>query len=185
MWTSGIWIEYAPSEAAMLDKQALSRLIDYTIWANHRVMRACATVPVDDFRRELGASFGGLRGTLSHVLWAEWIWLERWKGISPTGMPDESEFETIVALRDRWKVIEDHRGAWLYALPPEDAASIIRYRNTKGVAYEAPLWQLVQHVANHSTYHRGQVVSMLRQVGARTVCTDMVVFDREAQLAAR
>ena len=51
----------------MLDKDALSRLIDYTIWANHRVMRACATVPVDDFKRELGGSFGGIRGTLAHI----------------------------------------------------------------------------------------------------------------------
>ena len=67
----------------MLDKDALSRLIDYTIWANHRVMRACATVPVDDYKRELGGSFGGIRGTLSHIMWTEWIWLERWKGISP------------------------------------------------------------------------------------------------------
>jgi uncharacterized damage-inducible protein DinB len=168
----------------MLDKRALSRLIDYTIWANHRLMRACATVAVDDFRRELGGSFGGIRGTLAHILWAEWIWLERWKGISPSGLPDESEFETILALRDRWKLIEDHRGTWLFALPPDDVAAIIRYRTTEGVPYEAPLWQLVQHVANHSTYHRGQVTSMLRQLGARTVATDMVALDRENKLAA-
>jgi uncharacterized damage-inducible protein DinB len=168
----------------MLDKPALARLIEYTIWANHRLMRACATVPVDDFRRELGGSFGGIRGTLSHILWAEWIWLERWKGMSPTRAPDEAEFETIVELRDRWKVIEDHRGAWLFALPAEDTANIIRYKNTQGVANEAPLWQLVQHAANHSTYHRGQVTSMLRQLGARTVATDMLLFDRENRLAA-
>lgn len=163
----------------MPDKRALGRLIDYTIWANHRLLRACATVSVDDFKRDLGASFGGMRGTLSHMMWGEWIWLERWKGISPTRFPDESEFENVIALRDRWKVIEDHRGAWLHALPPEDAGALIRYRTTAGVAWAAPLWQLVQHVANHSTYHRGQVTTMLRQVGARTVATDMVVYDRE------
>ena len=106
----------------MLDKDALSRLIDYTIWANHRVMRACATISVDDFKRELGASFGGIRGTLAHIMWTEWIWLERWKGVSPPGPPDESELADVVALRDRWKVIEDHRRAWLDALPPAGAA---------------------------------------------------------------
>jgi len=163
----------------MLDKDALWRLIDYTIWANHRVMRACATVPVDDFKRELGASFGGIRGTLAHVMWSEWIWLERWKGVSPPGPPDESELADVVALRDRWKVIEDHRRAWLDALPPAGAGAVIHYKNTAGVPFAAPLWQLVQHVANHSTYHRGQVTSMLRQLGGRTVQTDLVVFDRE------
>jgi len=167
----------------MLDKDALSRLIDYTIWANHRVMRACATVPVDDFKRELGASFGGMRGTLAHIMWAEWIWLERWKGISPPGPPDESELVDVIALRDRWKVIEDHRRAWLDALPPPGAGAVIHYKNTVGVPFAAPLWQLVQHVANHSTYHRGQVTTLLRQLGARTVQTDMVVYDRE--LAAK
>lgn len=163
----------------MLDKDALERLIEYTIWANHRVMRACATIPVDDFKRELGASFGGIRGTLAHMMWAEWIWLERWKGVSPPGFPDESELADIVALRDRWKVIEDHRRAWLDALPRSAPAATVEYRNTAGDAFAAPLWQLVQHVANHSTYHRGQVISLLRQVGGRTVTTDMVVFDRE------
>jgi uncharacterized damage-inducible protein DinB len=163
----------------MLDKEALSRLIDYTIWANHRAMRACATVTVDDFKRELGASFGGIRGTLAHIMWGEWLWLERWKGISPPGPPDESELQDVVALRDRWKVIEGHRRAWLDALPPAGAGAVIHYKNTAGAPFAAPLWQLVQHVANHSTYHRGQVTTMLRQLGGRIVATDMVVFDRE------
>jgi uncharacterized damage-inducible protein DinB len=163
----------------MLDKDALSRLIDYTIWANHRVLRACATVAPDDFRREMNASFGGIRGTLAHMMWSEWIWLERWKGVSPPGPPDESDFVDVIALRDRWTVIEDHRRAWLAALPASGASAIIDYRTTAGAPFSAPLWQLVQHVANHSTYHRGQVTSLLRQVDGRTVGTDMVLFDRE------
>jgi uncharacterized damage-inducible protein DinB len=163
----------------MLDKAALARLLDYTVWANHRILRACATLPPDDFLRELGGSFGGVRGTLAHVMGGEWIWLERWKGVSPERLPDESEFANVVALRDRWTVIEDHRRLWLLELPEEDAAAIVRYRSTEGVPYEAPLWQLVQHVANHSTYHRGQVSTMLRQLGGRTVGTDLVTFDRE------
>ena len=163
----------------MLDKDGLARLIDYTIWANHRVMRACATIPPDDFRREMGASHGSLRGTLAHTMWSEWIWLERWKGVSPPGPPDESELADVIALRDRWTVIEDHRRAWLDALPPSGPTALISYKTMAGVAYTQPLWQLVQHVANHSTYHRGQVTNLLRQVGGRTVQTDMMLFDRD------
>ena len=163
----------------MLDKPALQRLLDYTIWANHRILRACATLAPDDFLRDAGGSFGSVRGTLAHVMGSEWVWLERWKGVSPERLPDESAFPNVVALRDRWTVIEDHRRLWLLELPESDASAIIRYKTMQGATFEAPLWQLVQHVANHSTYHRGQVVSMLKQLGARTVSTDLVLFDRE------
>ena len=163
----------------MFDKRGLERLLDYTVWANHRVMRACATLEGDDFRRELGGSFGTIRSTLAHVMNSEWIWLERWKGVSPSRPPDESEHLNIVVLRDRWTAIEEHRRVWLEALPESEVGGIIRYRNLAGEAYEAPLWQLVQHVANHSTYHRGQVIVLLKQAGARTVSTDLVVYDRE------
>ena len=57
----------------MLDKASAGRLFDYTVWANHRVMRMAATLPIDDFRKDLGSSHGGVRGTLVHMFSAEWI----------------------------------------------------------------------------------------------------------------
>ena len=163
-----------------MTKDGLQRLLDYTVWANHRAMRASATLSLAEFKRDLGASHGGVRGTLTHTMAAEWIWLERWKGVSPTGpLFDEGEFKDIVALRERWKVIEDHRASWLKALKPEDVRKLIRYRGLDGQAFEAPLWQLVQHLANHSTYHRGQVVAFLRQLGAKPLATDLVAWDRK------
>ena len=169
----------------MLDKDGAGRLLDYTVWANHRVMRAAATLSVDDFKRDLRANFGGVRGTLCHILAAEWIWLERWKGISPSTMIDEGEFADIVELRDRWTVIEDHRESWFKPLRPEALAASLKYRNLAGNEYEQPLWQLVQHVANHSTYHRGQIVLLLRQLGAKTVSTDLVMWDRDREARAK
>jgi uncharacterized damage-inducible protein DinB len=171
----------------MLTKLDLSRLLDYTVWANRKIVRASATLSVDDFKRDLGGSHGGVRGTLTHMLGAEWIWLERWKGVSPTQRVDESEFEDVVALRERWKAIEAHRVAWLLALRERQVVEIVRYRALDGRRFGAQLGQLVQHLANHSSYHRGQVVNMLRQLGAKPVATDLVLFDRErgAPRAAR
>lgn len=163
----------------MLDKSDAVRLFDYTVWANHKVMRAAATLSVDDFKRDLKSSHAGVRGTLVHTMSAEWIWLERWKGMSPTKMIDEGEFPDIVAVRDRWTAIEDHRSSWLASLRPEALPETIRYRSLQGQEFESPLWQLVQHVANHSTYHRGQVVTFLRQLGAKAASTDLVAWDRE------
>jgi uncharacterized damage-inducible protein DinB len=169
----------------MLDKDGAGRLLDYTVWANHRVMRAAATIGVDDFKRDLRSSFGGVRGTLAHIMGAEWIWLERWKGLSPDHGIDEGEFADIIALRDRWTVIEQHRESWFRSLRPEALGENVRYRNLAGAEFDEPLWQLVQHVANHSTYHRGQVVLLLRQLGAKTVSSDLVLWDRDREARAK
>lgn len=162
----------------MLEKADLRRLLDYTAWANRRAVRSAATLSLDDFKRDLGSSHGGVRGTLTHVLAGEWIWLERFKGVSPPRSLDESEFPDVVALRERWRVVVQHRDSWFDALPPAALHELVRYRSTEGKPYEAPLWQLVQHVVNHSTYHRGQVVTLLRLLGAKPAATDLVAWDR-------
>lgn len=169
----------------MLAKDDLSRLLRYTVWANHRIMRAAATLAAADFKRDLGGSHGGIRGTLAHTMWAELVWLERWKGLPNPPRFDEADFADIVALRDRWTVIEEHRDAWFAGLGDDAPASTIRYQTTEGTAFENPLWQLVQHAANHSTYHRGQLTIFLRQLGARLVATDMILFDRDEQARAK
>jgi uncharacterized damage-inducible protein DinB len=169
----------------MLGKEDLGRLLDYTVWANHRIMRPAATLSVDDFKRDLGSSHGGIRGTLTHIMGAEWIWLERWKGVSPPGLLDESEFPTIVELRDRWTLLEQHRAAWFASLKEGAPSETIRYEATDGKRFEAPLWRLVQHLVNHSTYHRGQLTTLLRQLKAKTVGTDMVAWDRERDAKER
>jgi uncharacterized damage-inducible protein DinB len=168
----------------MTNKDALRRLFEYTSWADHRVLRAAARLSVDDFRADRGASHGGVRGTLVHTLGAQWIWLERFKGVSPTQGWDEGEFPDIVALSERWRAIEAHRDAWFRGLRLEAVSKRITYRSLKGDPFSAPLWQLVQHVVNHSTFHRGQVVAMLRQLGLTPPATDMVLWDRETKARA-
>ena len=170
--------------ATMTNKQALGRLLEYTKWANHRVVRVAATLSVAEFKRDLGSSHGGVRGTLAHTLGAEWIWLERFKGVSPSRGVDEGEFSDILALRGRWKAIEEHRESWFQNLGETAVRQKIRYQSLAGKSFEAPLWQLIQHLANHSTYHRGQVVGMLKMLGAKPVSTDLVLWDRERQAKA-
>ena len=169
----------------MIDAPTIQSLYRYNTWANSRVFDAVSGLDQEAFTRDLGSSYPSVRDTLVHLVSAEWIWLERWKGISPSTMIDEGEFADIVELRDRWTVIEDHRESWFKALRPEALAANLKYRNVAGNEYEQPLWQLVQHVANHSTYHRGQIVLMLRQLGAKTVSTDLVLWDRDREARAK
>src|SRR5262249_42458133 len=135
----------------MLQKDDLGRLFQYNSWANHRVLRAAATLTTDQFKRDLGSSHGGVRGTLVHIMGGEWVWLERWKGVSPQRLLDEAEFADVLAVKERWRVIEEHRDLWFAALPEKDAAGTVHYANLKGDRFETPLWQLVQHTVNHSS----------------------------------
>ncbi len=163
----------------MTNKDALRRLLEYTSWANHRAMRAAVTLSPEDFRKDMGSSHGGVRGTLTHMLSSEWLWLERFKGVSPEKPVDESEFRDLIGLRDRWTAIEEHRDAWFADLPEEAVRRKVRYRTTSGLEQEAPLWQLIQHLANHASYHRGQVTTLLRVLGVAPVNTDLLTWDCE------
>jgi uncharacterized damage-inducible protein DinB len=163
----------------MLTKDDLGRLLEYTTWGNRRVLRAAAALKVEDFKRDLGSSHGGVRGTLAHMLSAEWLWLERWKGVSPARLLDEGEFPNVIALSERWRAVNAHRDSWFRGLDESALGEPVRYRSLEGKPHEVPLWQLVQHVANHSTYHRGQVTTLLRQLGVAAAATDMVMWDRK------
>ncbi len=167
----------------MTNKDALRRLLQYTVWANHRVVRAGVSLSPEDFRRDMGLSHGGLRGTLTHMMSAEWIWLERFKGVSPDETIDDAEFLELISLRDRWTAIEEHRDSWFEGLGEEAVRDRVFYKTTSGVECQAPLWQLIQHVTNHASYHRGQVITILRLLGAAPVGTDLLLWDREQTVA--
>jgi uncharacterized damage-inducible protein DinB len=160
-------------------KDDILRLFDYTEWANHRILDAVSALSADDFRRDLRGSHGGVRGTLAHVYGAELVWLERFKGAAPSPMPDESGFGDVAALRSRWTALEEHRRSWLASLAKDAGDQVVNYRNLKGAAFSSALWPLVQHLANHGSYHRGQVVLLLRQLGVKPPATDLVAFDRQ------
>ncbi|NIT88247.1 MAG: damage-inducible protein DinB, partial [Gemmatimonadetes bacterium] len=116
---------------------------------------------------------------LVHILAAEWVWLSRWGGHSPTAMPEAWDASTVDTLREEWTKVEDDQKAFLSNLDERGLRETIAYRDTKGNPFRQPLWQMLRHVVNHSTYHRGQIVTMLRQLGAEAPATDMILFHRE------
>jgi uncharacterized damage-inducible protein DinB len=163
----------------MGDTRGMSRLFDYCEWANHKFLDAVAALDVDSYGRDLKGSHGGVRGTLVHTYGAEWVWLERFNGRSPTAMAGEAEVAELRGLRERWAALEAERRAWLASLPADAVSRVVEYRSFKGESFRSALWPLVQHVANHGSYHRGQVAVFLRQLGVKPPTTDLVAFDRE------
>lgn len=154
-------------------------LFAYTRWANTRVLDAAAALSPEQLTRDMGSSFPSIHATLVHMLSAEWIWLSRWQGISPPGPPPEWRLETVADLHERWTAIEDEREAFLLGLDDATLGRTVEYRTMRGDPSEGLLYELLLHAVNHSTYHRGQVVTMLRQVGAPGVSTDLVLYHRE------
>lgn len=159
-------------------------LYEFNAWANGRMLGAVATVKQEEFLRPMGSSFGSLRDTAAHIYGAEWVWLERFQGRSPAGLPDVTEFQDVATLRDKWAELEARLHKFAGSLTQEDLNREIEYKTLKFGAYRNPLWQSMQHVVNHGTYHRGQITTLLRQLGAQPVLTDLMHYYRERATAA-
>ncbi|MGC1106019.1 MAG: DinB family protein [Candidatus Acidiferrales bacterium] len=152
-------------------------LYAYNSWANHRVLDACTPLDAAQLTQNLHSSFPSVRDTLTHIMLAEWLWLERWLGRSP-GFPS-GDFPDLASVRARWQTIETDLNAFIQKLSAADLDRVVEYKNTKGNAFSNPMRQMLQHVVNHGTYHRGQITTMLRQLGATPLTTDLIAFYRE------
>jgi uncharacterized damage-inducible protein DinB len=159
-------------------------LYDYNAWANRRAMEAAAALTPEQFTKPLGSSFSSVRDTLAHIYGAEWIWLERFQGRSPASLPDVKEFTNLASLRKRWLEHETLLLGFVRGLTQADLDRVMEYKTLKFGVYQNPLWQSMQHLVNHGTYHRGQVTTLLRQLGAQPILTDLMHFYRERATAA-
>jgi uncharacterized damage-inducible protein DinB len=164
--------------------EEIGLLYDFNAWANHRSMEAASALTPEQFTKPLGSSFSSVRDTLAHICGAEWIWLERFQGRSPSSLPDPSQFADVPSLRAHWDELETRLLKFVHGLTQQDLDRVLEYKTLKFGVYQNPLWQSLQHVVNHGSYHRGQVTTMLRQHGAQPILTDLMHFYRERAVAA-
>jgi uncharacterized damage-inducible protein DinB len=167
-----------------MSPEDMRQLYDYNAWANRRAMEAAAALTPEQFTKPLGSSFSSVRDTLAHIYGAEWIWLERFQGRSPASLPDVNQFTNLASFRERWLEQEARLLGFVRGLTQADLDRVMEYKTLKFGVYQNPLWQSMQHLVNHGTYHRGQVTTLLRQLGAQPILTDLVHFYRERATAA-
>jgi len=145
----------------------LRSLVAYNRWANTRLLQATAALRVEERERDLRASFGSLQGTLIHILWGERGWLHFWQTGDFVPWPTPGEYPDFEHLQSARAPHEDAYAAYLFDLTQTELdAQRILDANTY------TLGELVQHSFNHSTFHRGQVTLMLRQLGHVPPSTD-------------
>lgn len=161
-----------------MDLAEITDLLSYDEWANARIVEALRALPDAARRRRDDSAFGSVHGTLTHLIAAEWIWLERWLGRSPTAPPAWVGDASLDELRARLEAIEMARAGHVRGLTGEALARPIPYRTFNGQESVSPIGPLVRHVVNHSSYHRGQIAMRLRQLGHQPPATDYIVWLR-------
>ena len=159
-------------------------LYAYTEWANDRMLRCAEALEAEAWAQDLGGSFPTLGGTLAHLISAEWVWVQRWTGVNPTARPAWLEAPAPAVLRTALAEVEQDRRAFLGGLVDADLARPVTYTLFNGSTTTQPLRDLLLHVVNHSTYHRGQVASMLRRLGQTPPPTDYVLYAATAHTSA-
>ncbi len=154
----------------------IRNLFNYTEWANHLVLDAVERLSEEQRKHDFKISHGSIQGTLLHTAGAEWLWLERWRGTSHTGLWAAEDFVGIPAIRARWQLIEAERQSFIDSLSEDELSGDLSYRNLKGEPFTLPLVAQMQHVVNHSSQHRGQAVGMIRQLGVQPPAVDLLYY---------
>jgi uncharacterized damage-inducible protein DinB len=126
-----------------------------------------------------------VRDTLVHLYGAEWVWNERIEGRSPSSLHSGSAFPDLSSVRAKLEEMDSYYLEYVTRLTPQDLERVIRYKSFAGDEFSNPIWQTLHQLTNHGSYHRGQVVTLLRQLGAKAATTDLIAFYRERAATAR
>lgn len=162
-----------------MNKSDIQLLYNYNQWANSKIIEQASRLTQEQFL--MGASYphGGMRGTLTHILFAEWIWRRRWQGESPSTLILPEDFQTFDSLKARWLDEEHELMNFASSLTEDRLAGKFQYKTTKGEPRENVLWQVMMHVVNHGTQHRSEAAAMLTDMGFSPGDIDLIKFLRE------
>jgi uncharacterized damage-inducible protein DinB len=169
---------HALLESEYMDTQALVLQLRFSDWATRRVLASVAALSQEELHRNLGNSYGGVFETLAHIFQADAIWFDRLMGVPTENLSVYQPRADLAGLSEQWQALGDRYLSWAETLAPGDWDRIVPFRNTKGEFISQAVWRIVLHVVNHASYHRGQVTTMLRQLGREPVGTDLMLYYR-------
>ena len=159
-----------------MNQHDILTLYQYNQWANAKILNAATNITQEQFVAPATFPHGGLRGTLVHALFAEWIWRQRWEGTSPTNRWKPEEFPTFESLRTRWLDEEEQLMNFVSHVTDERLNITFDYMNTAGKPLSQVLWYAMAHVVNHGTQHRTEAAAMLTDLGHSPGDLDLIYF---------
>lgn len=160
----------------------IRRLFDYLFWAHERMMMAVSQLSPEEFTRDMGSSFPSIRDTLVHMMSVEWLSLSRWHGVFPDSLLEPEAFPTLEAVEERWASIRRELRGYLGRVHDEHLKNLCIYRDLHGEEVRLPLSATLLQLVNHHNYHRGQVTTMLRQLGHVPIETGLYRFYLEERV---
>lgn len=151
--------------------------LDYTAWASRRLVDCAARLSPEELTRDFNTSDKTVLDTLVHIFAADRIWLARVQGNSPATFIDPEDRKLSILEKD-WPALQLRWKEWTGHFSDQDVLTTIPYRDIKGNDWAQPLWQIVLHVVNHGTHHRGQVSGFLRSMGHIPPPLDLIAYYR-------
>jgi uncharacterized damage-inducible protein DinB len=160
--------------------QEVKLLHAYNAWASSRVLDAAGALSVEEYTRAMGTGHGSLHGTLVHMVAAEKRWLSRWVGRPESTLPTTADIPSLHALRTLWESVGLETARFLGTLTDRKLQEKVTATTPEGASFAISIQQSLQHVVDHSSYHRGQAAALIRQLGHTPPQTGMSLFFRGA-----
>lgn len=145
-------------------KEYVQQLYDYNYWANHRYLAVAASLTEEQLFHKQGHSWESVHGVLVHMMSSERMWPQRWRGETGTFL-DPKDFPTAASIQDYWVEVEKNMQEFISGQTEQGLSGNITYTNPKGQTFTLPLWQMMVHVPNHNTHHRGELAAMFALMG--------------------
>ncbi|MEP7134999.1 MAG: DinB family protein [Chloroflexota bacterium] len=164
-----------------MNKPDILLLYKYDQWSSRKILDALSRVTEEQYLAPASFPHGGLRGTLVHALFADWIWRQRWEGTSPSYRLKPEDFPTVESLRARWVEEEKLLMTFVENVTEERLNSKFSYKATDGTPHERVLWQAMLHLINHGTQHKTEAAAMLTDFGQSPGDIDMILYFNENQ----
>ncbi|MGG1688938.1 DinB family protein [Heyndrickxia ginsengihumi] len=151
------------------------QLVRYHIWANQQLISHLKTLPSELFHTKVESVFPTLAETFGHIISVDYVWLSRINKEKPSKI-QKWTFQTVAEVE---KALSELKMKYKLMFQKEDDITrMVSYKNTKGELFTQTLFELIQHIVNHGTYHRGNLAAMIRQLGYQGTSTDYITFLR-------
>lgn len=161
-------------------KEILTELARYNLWANETLCNTILSLPEEEWNKPMISSFPGLFPTMLHMMSAESIWWQRLKLVENVQPPAENYDKSFQELINDLINLDKTWKEWVENASPHALSHVFYYRNSKRQEFRQPVYQVLIHLFNHNTYHRGQLVNLIRQAGYTTIPqTDFIVWSRK------
>ncbi|MCA9883603.1 MAG: DinB family protein [Anaerolineae bacterium] len=159
-------------------------LMNYSRWAHHKTWDCLATVSDEDFGKPIPYSVGSLHQQMVHVMWAEDLWFSR---VHQLPRPDHSHLTLPrrTDVRAAWDAVEGRWKAYVDGITEEELNRVVTFMRGNGEQLNFPVWQIIVHMVNHGTDHRGQILRIVHDMGGETFEQDMFFYLREQQFTSQ